>query len=210
MAVGDAHLFPGFLTPVLTQLSCQSHRLLFSHTSAEMRGEISPERKFTSTGYRNHNHKVMSPTLSLLSHPSGQDHSSQHLNPFTNRPLFPRVCSTRFLKTLWEKEKLLVTSSLSFSHGVFHPSGETSTIFIKLKLSSANSFKLEDSKICRLGKSLLEFSRTIYSFRLAPDIILVSKFRRSEWSHKWLITFNCRLYKQYKIGCTLFLFDKHF
>ena len=27
MADGDAHAFPGFLTPVLTQLSFQSHRL---------------------------------------------------------------------------------------------------------------------------------------------------------------------------------------
>ena len=29
MAVDDAHVFPGFLPPVLTQLSFQSHRLLF-------------------------------------------------------------------------------------------------------------------------------------------------------------------------------------
>ena len=34
MAVGDAYVFPSFLTPVLTQISFQSHRLLFSHTSA--------------------------------------------------------------------------------------------------------------------------------------------------------------------------------
>ena len=39
MEVGDAHVFPGFLTPVLTQLSFQSHRLLFSHTPAEVRGK---------------------------------------------------------------------------------------------------------------------------------------------------------------------------
>ena len=31
MAVGDAHVFPGFLTPVLPQLSSQSHQLLSSH-----------------------------------------------------------------------------------------------------------------------------------------------------------------------------------
>ena len=37
MAVGDAHVFPGFLTPVLTQLSFQSHRLHFSHASAEVK-----------------------------------------------------------------------------------------------------------------------------------------------------------------------------
>ena len=39
MAVGDAPVFAEFLTPVLTQLSFQSHRLLFSHASAEMRGK---------------------------------------------------------------------------------------------------------------------------------------------------------------------------
>ena len=52
MAVGDAHVFPGFLTPVLTQLSFQSHRLLFTEASAVVRGENTPERKFASTGYR--------------------------------------------------------------------------------------------------------------------------------------------------------------
>ena len=71
MAVGDAHVFPGFLTPVLTQLSFQSHRLLFSHVSEEVRGEITPERKFASTGSRTHNHQVISPTRSPLSHPGG-------------------------------------------------------------------------------------------------------------------------------------------
>ena len=39
MLVGDVHVFPAFLTPVLTQLPFQSHRLLFSHASAEVRGE---------------------------------------------------------------------------------------------------------------------------------------------------------------------------
>ena len=38
MAVDDAHVFPSFHTPVLTQLSFQSHRLLFSHPLAEVRG----------------------------------------------------------------------------------------------------------------------------------------------------------------------------
>ena len=71
MAVGDAHVFPGFLTPVLTQLSFQSHRLLFSHASAEVRGENTLERKFASTGDRTHNHHVMSPTRSPLSHRGG-------------------------------------------------------------------------------------------------------------------------------------------
>ena len=71
MAVGDARAFPGFLTPVLTQISFQSHRLLFSHASAEVRGENTPERNFASTGSPTHNHQVISPTCSPLNHPEG-------------------------------------------------------------------------------------------------------------------------------------------
>ena len=51
--------------------SFQSHRLLFSHASAEVRGENTPEREVTSTGDRTRNHQVMSPTRSPLSHPDG-------------------------------------------------------------------------------------------------------------------------------------------
>ena len=47
MAVGDANVFPGFLTPVLTQLF--------------------------STGDRTHIHQVKNPTRSPLSHPGGAD-----------------------------------------------------------------------------------------------------------------------------------------
>ena len=46
-------------------------RLLFSHASAEVRGENAPERKFASSGDRTQNNQVMSPTRSLLSHPGG-------------------------------------------------------------------------------------------------------------------------------------------
>ena len=42
-------------------------------------------------------------------------------NPFPNKPWFLRVCSTSLLKTLWEKEKLLVMSNFSFTHSVFYP-----------------------------------------------------------------------------------------
>ena len=71
MTVGAAHVFPCFLTPVLTQLSFQSHRLLVSHASREVRGENTLERKFVSTGYRTHNLQVMSPTRLPLSDSGG-------------------------------------------------------------------------------------------------------------------------------------------
>ena len=54
-------------------------------------------------------------------------------NPFPNKPWFLLVCSTRLLKTMWEKEKLLITSNLSFFHSVFYPFGVVSTIFIKFE-----------------------------------------------------------------------------
>ena len=55
------------------------------------------------------------------------------INPFPNKPWFLRVCSTSLLKTLWEKEKLLVTSNFSFSLSVFYPFVELFVIFIKIQ-----------------------------------------------------------------------------
>ena len=74
--------------------------------------------------------------------------SKPTLNPFPNKPWFLRVCSASLLKTLWEKEKLLVTSNFSFTHSVFYPFLPFSS---NLKSSSANSFILEESLICCLG-----------------------------------------------------------
>ena len=53
--------------------SFHSHRLIFSHASAELRGENTPERKVAPTGDRTRNHQVMSATRSPLSHPGGAD-----------------------------------------------------------------------------------------------------------------------------------------
>ena len=55
-------------------------------------------------------------------------------------------------KTLWEKDKLLVTSNFSFSHSVFYALGELS---YNLKLSSANPFSLGQSKILSFCKVLI-------------------------------------------------------
>ena len=74
-------------------------------------------------------------------------------NPFPNSPWFLCVCSTSLLKTLLEKEKLLIMSNFSFSYSVFYPLTENFLPFSSnLKLSSANSLSLEESKICCLGK----------------------------------------------------------
>ena len=61
--------FLAFSHQYLHNCSFQSHPLLFSHASAEVRGKNTPERKFASTGDRTHNHQVMNLTLSPLRHP---------------------------------------------------------------------------------------------------------------------------------------------
>ena len=66
---------------------------------------------------------------------------TRNLNPFPNKPWFLGVCSTNILKTLWEKEKLLVTSNFSISHSVFHPFGELSAIFVKFKIVFCRLFQ---------------------------------------------------------------------
>ena len=70
-------------------------------------------------------------------------------NPFPNKPWFLHVCSTSLLKTLWEKEKLLVMSNFSFSPfpTVFSTCLESFLPFLKrLKLSSANPLNMDKSK----------------------------------------------------------------
>ena len=61
--------------------------------------------------------------------------------PFPNKAWFLRVCSTSLLKTLWEKEKLPVTSNFSFSHSVFYLFGELSAIFKKLEIVVCKLFQ---------------------------------------------------------------------
>ena len=70
----------------------------------------------------------------------------ENINPFPNKPSFLRVCSKSLLKTLCEKEKLLVMSNFSFSHSVFNPFGELSAIFVK--------FKNVVCKVFEIGKGL--------------------------------------------------------
>ena len=64
------------------------------------------------------------------------------LNPFSNKPWFLRVCRANLLKTLWEKEKLLVTSNFSFFHSFFHPFREHSAILIKFRIVVCKLFRL--------------------------------------------------------------------
>ena len=64
-----------------------------------------------------------------------------NINPLPNKPWFLHVGSTSLLKTLWEKEKLLVTSSFSFSHSVFYLIVELPAIFIKFEIVVCKLFQ---------------------------------------------------------------------
>ena len=80
-------------------------------------------------------------------------------NPFQNKPWFLRVCSISHLKTLGEKEELLITSNSSFSLSVFYSIVELSAIFIKSKIVVCKLLSLEESKICCFGKDLSIFHK---------------------------------------------------
>ena len=76
---------------------------------------------------------IFSNQLEILSHVVVKQevealHRSYLANPFLNNPWFLRVCSESLLKTLREKDKLLVKSNFSLSHSVFYPFGELSAI----------------------------------------------------------------------------------
>ena len=60
-----------------------------------------------------------------------------------NKPCFLRVCSTSLLKTLWEKEELLMTSNFSFSQSVFHTFGDLFSILIKFRIVVCKLFQSE-------------------------------------------------------------------
>ena len=77
-----------------------------------------------------------------------------YINPFPNKPLFLRVCSTSLLKSLWEKEKLHVTSNFSFSQSVFYQFGELSAIFIKLGTVVYKLFQFRRVQNSSFGKGL--------------------------------------------------------
>ena len=70
-----------------------------------------------------------------------EDTVGMSLNPFPNKPRFLRVCGTSLLKTLWEMEKLHITSNYSFSLGVFYPFGKHSAIKMKFEIVICKMFQ---------------------------------------------------------------------
>ena len=76
------------------------------------------------------------------------------LNPFSKQALVLCVCSRDLLKTLWEKEKLLVTSNFSFSRSVFYPVWRTFSHFYQFKMVVFKLFHFKRVSNSLFGKGL--------------------------------------------------------
>ena len=97
-------------------------------------------------------------------------------NPFPNKSWFLRVCSTSFLKTLWEKEKFLITSKFSFFHSVFYPFVELSAIFIPFEIVVCKLFQFGQVQNVSFGKGLNIFSsQTTWPVWTVPWEVLFQK-----------------------------------
>ena len=83
------------------------------------------------------------------------------LNPFPNKPWFLRVCNRSLLKTLREKEKLLVTSNFSFFLRVFYLFEELYVILIKFEIVVCQLFQFGKVLNLSFWKGLINFSLNI-------------------------------------------------
>ena len=82
------------------------------------------------------------------------DPLNSFLSSIPNETWFACVCNTSLLKTLWETEKLLITSNFSFSHSVFYPFGKFSAIFIEFKNCRLQSLAVWNILKLLFGKGL--------------------------------------------------------
>ena len=127
------HAFLGFFLPVLRTTLFPSHWLLFHMTLFETGGWFFWHAKTLPT--KQGIHTSGSAYTELL------DTFCMCINPFPNKPLFSHVCSASLLKTLWEKQKLLITSNFCFYYSVFYLSGRLSAIVIKFEIVVWKHFK---------------------------------------------------------------------
>ena len=74
------------------------------------------------------------------------------------------------MKTLLEKEKMLVTSIFSLFHNVFYSSQNKVRFFCNIYFLPAKSFKLDWSKILSLGKEL-KVVYLLFSFYLIVNFM---------------------------------------
>ena len=94
---------------------------------------------------------------------SCQDNYSteRHFNLFSTKPLVLRVCRRILLKTLWEKEKLLITSNFSFFPQCFLPIWKTQPFSLTFKIFIRKLFQVGKVQNLSFGKGLRDKITTI-------------------------------------------------
>ena len=141
-------------------------------------------------------------------------------NPLSQISDFKQSSERRLLKTLLEKEKMLVSSIFSFFHNVFCPSRNTFWyfFFITFILLSTNAFNLDQSKILPFGKEFT-ITKTNFNSTKWQNFTLVhiqsicrrqnicdSKIKiyigknRKHWGKRrkcWLPAFSCDVFKSF-------------
>ena len=116
------------------------------------------------------------------------------INPFPNKPWILRVCITSLLRTLLEKEKLLVRSNFSFSHSVFYLFGELSAIFIKseivvCKLSVWKSLKCVVWELVKIVCQILCSLTGACDVHISRASDIFQDFQDDPWSKIWWVIF---------------------
>ena len=115
------------------------------------------------------------------------------LNPLPNQPWFLRVGCTSLLKTLREKEKLLVKSNFSFSHSVFYQSRDLSAIFIKFETVICKLFEFGRVHNLSFEKGLNNywFKGILLHFRHYLTLYHTAKFctghNKCEWNTEFVL-----------------------
>ena len=113
------------------------------------------------------------------------------VNPYSNKPWFLRICSTCLLKTMWEKEKLLVTSNFFFSHIVFYPYGELYAVFIKYEIVVCKLFEFEKVKKNVVWKRVNRFGLKCHArFLFTPPTFTFNIQMNYEVVADWLVVWG--------------------
>ena len=110
--------------------------------------------------------------------------------PLPYNPFFLRPWVKSFLKTLRKKEKMLVTSILSFSHNVFQPYPIKNNRFLELLFLPSNASGLDQSKILSFGKALTGIEHNSCLCYLMIAIISTTHFHSRFLTHSLIHHFE--------------------
>ena len=95
------------------------------------------------------------------------------------------ICSGGLFKTIWEKEKLLVTSHYSISHSVFNPL-ENFDIFIEFKIVICKLFHFEtvENLFFGIGLNLILIKHSSHNYVLQRYVANISGLKKKCWISK--------------------------